>query len=372
MKYNSNLDERLKELDRDITWGPRRQQRVRQRLIDKMNEDQDKSTSWFKRRFIPTFSALMLVAIVTTLALNMFTRQDGMDNMPNGNGDIQPRIVEDNDKDKKEPANKPDDSSEQDERNSETEKDKDHSQDNENTQNQPDASDEQKKPEGSDSNDTGQSDESQERFLTQEEIMNVVKGQMETDLDIKLPTEVPLKDGYHLTATTNSNATNAEIVFYQHTGTIPINNELLYSNDNPAEVVGRVTIKEYNTQEEADEAIAYENFSELGGERIDLGYGMTGYQDGAAGSLHTSWNVGRWALSVKSSTEHSENNVSLAKGVVKYLTEEALPIPHANGYAHLDTEQNDTRIMWQRNKTVYTIDQTDDVMTALNMAVHFE
>ncbi|MBO0994173.1 hypothetical protein [Bacillus sp. SD088] len=368
MKYNSNLDEKLKELDRDITWGSRRQQRVRQRLINQMNEDQDKSASWFKRGFIPALSALMFVAIVTTLALNMFTRQDSMDNTPNGNGGIQPHIVED----KKEPANNPDDSTAQDNQNSEAEKDKDNSQDNENAQNQPDASDEQKEPESSDSNDTDHSDGSQERFLTQEEIMNVVKGQMETDLDIKLPTEVPLKDGYRLTATTNSNATNAEIVFYQHTQPIPINNEQLYRNDNPAEVVGRVTIKEYNTQEEADEAIAYENFSELGGESIDLGYGMTGYQEGAAGSLHTSWNVGRWALSVKSSTEHSEHNVLLAKEVVKYLTEEALPIPQANGYAHLDADQNGTHIMWQRNKTVYTIDQTDDVMTALNMAVHFE
>ncbi|MCJ7839997.1 hypothetical protein MUB24_03520 [Lederbergia sp. NSJ-179] len=370
MKYNSNLEKRLKDLDRDITWGPRRQQQVRQRLINKMNEDRDNSTSWFKRRFIPAFSALMFVTIVTTLALNMITRQVSMDNTPNGNGDIQPLIVED--KDKKEPANNPDDSTAQDNQDSAAEKDKDNSQDNENTQKQPDASDEQKEPEGSDSNDTDHSDGSQERFLTQEEIMNVVKGQMETDLDIKLPTEVPLKDGYRLTATTNSNATNAEIIFYQHTKPIPINNEQLYRNDNPAKVVGRVSIKEYNTQEEADEAIAYENFSKLGGKSIDLGYGMTGYQDGAAGSLHTSWNVGRWALSVKSSTEHSENNVSLAKTVVRYLTEEALPIPHANGYAHLDADQNDTRIMWQRYKTVYMIDQTDDVMTALNMAVHFE
>lgn len=373
MKYNNKMDEKLKNLNRDITWDSHRQQLLRQRLINKMNEKRTNPVSWFKQRFLPAISVLMFAAIVMTLVLSEFTGQDNAlnkNNASNENGDTQSYIT--NNEDKDDSADNPNASADQDDSVSLENEEKEDSQDKRNTETEAGTLDEEKEPESSSQNGAENSEETQERFLTQKEIMDAVKGQMKTNLEIQLPTEIPLKDSYRLTATTSANATNAEIIFYQHTEPIPINNKLLFSDDNPAIVVGRVTINEYNTREEADRAISYEVFSEQGGENINLGYGMTGYQDGAAGSLHTSWNVGRWALSIKSSTEHSDKNVSLAKEVVRFLTEEALPIPQANGYAHLDADNNENRIMWQKDKTVYTIDKTNDVMIALKMAVNFE
>ncbi len=373
MKSNKKMDEKLRNLNRDITWEPHRQQLLRQRLINKMNEKRTNPASWFKQRFFPAISVLMFAAIVMTLVLSEFTGQDSAlnkNNAPNDNDDTQSYIA--NDEDKKDTADNPDTSADRDGSVSLDNEEKENAQDKKNTETEFRDSNEEEKYTNSSKNGADNSEETHERFLTQEEIMVAVKEQMKTNLDIKLPTEIPLKDSYRLTATTSANATNAEIIFYQHKEPIPINNKLLFSDASPAMVVGRVTIKEYNTRKEADRAIAYEVFSEQGSENVDLGYGMTGYQDGAAGSLHTSWNVGRWALTVKSNTKHSDKNISLAKEVVRFLTEEALPIPQANGYAHLDADNNENRIMWQKDNTVYTIDKTNDTMIALKMAVNFE
>src|SRR5699024_1139296 len=156
--------------------------------------------------------------------------------------------------------------------------------------------------------DKSQQDDSNERILTEEEVLHAIKGQITTGLDIKLPKSLPLSEGQHLTAVTDSEATKYEVIFYQHDEPIPINNKLLFSDENPAEVVARLTVQKYDSQAEADEMVAHEVFDAQTGEEIKLGSKLKGYQDAGAGSVWTSFNVGRWALATHSSTQHPDKS----------------------------------------------------------------
>ncbi|MUV38221.1 hypothetical protein JNUCC1_02057 [Lentibacillus sp. JNUCC-1] len=359
MKRNNNLDEKLQQLNEDIQWSPRRQQRIRRKVINKMNRDNKIFPLVLKRWMLPAFSLFLLVGIVTTLALSEFSSQEVADEgrVINSHGNHSaPSTAEDEDTVESDTE--------------QTDRPKQAQQDQDQAENSTENSSPTNEP-----NDTGpieaEANEKQEVTLTQEEIMQVIKGQMNTNLNILLPTEMPLQDGYHLTATTSTDATSYTVTFFEHTEPIPINNKLLYSDDNPAKVIARLNVQQYATQAESDEEIGYEDFTESGGKAIELGSETTGYQDGAAGSVFTSWNVGRWSLAVKARSQEADTGLRYAKDTVDYLTKKALPIPKQHGYAHLDLGNNNTQIKWQKEDTVYTIDQTTEPNIALMIAVQF-
>ncbi|GAA0440814.1 hypothetical protein GCM10008983_17370 [Lentibacillus halophilus] len=360
MDNHNKMDEQLRNLDKDIQWSPRGQQRVRRRVIHNMNQTTHPLRSLFKKWLIPTFSILLFAAIITTLVLSEVTDQKIADDSGQ-NGQHSTHIVSGDDQEN---------ASDENDNNDQNHSKPDHSTQHRHNNNggEKPATNESNKTDSAQSDDT----ESQKQTLTQDDILAVVKRQMDTDLNISLPSTLPLNDGNHLTATTSSDATSYNVTFYEHTEPIPINNKLLFSDKNPAHVIARLRVQQYDNQAKADEAIGHEIFSESGGKEVDLGPGTTGYQDGAAGSLFTSWNVGRWALSVKTSTNNSETGLAYARKTVQYLNEKALPIPKPHGFAHLDPENNSTRIKWQKGKTVYTIDQTNDPDTSLTIAVQFK
>lgn len=361
MKYDHDLDQSLKNLDKDIIWPKDRQQHVRNKLIDDMR--QNKTTRMPRRgnnKILPVFSFVVVIAIVTVIILSGIETKnialhDTINQRTSGSKvDQTAQNIPDNDDESN--ANGHD------------------GEDTENSDNvesimPPENEDMHDDP--SDSNDTAENN-SQEHILTQTEIMEVIKGQMTSDLPFKLPTEITLPEGKHLTAVTSSNATSYEVIYYQHDEPIPINNKLLFSEDNPAEVVARIGVKRYDTQKEADHAVAYEAFDESMGDSIRLSEGLTGYQEADDESVWTHWNVGRWALTIHASSDNSEHGLSLAKEVIAYLDEYMLPAPRQHGYAHLDANHENSRIVWETETTVYTIDQINDPLQALKIAVNFE
>ena len=62
-----------------------------------------------------------------------------------------------------------------------------------------------------------------------------------------------------------------------------------------------------------------------GGQPVDLGYNITGYKQGAAGSSYLSWQEGNWSLVVRASNINGESPDDLAKNVVNILEQETLP-----------------------------------------------
>lgn len=62
---------------------------------------------------------------------------------------------------------------------------------------------------------TDEVDSSSNHSMTQAEVIEAVKDQIHTNLTIKLPHELPLDNGKHLTATTKSDENRYSVVFFK-------------------------------------------------------------------------------------------------------------------------------------------------------------
>lgn len=206
--------------------------------------------------------------------------------------------------------------------------------------------------------------------VTQAEALKTIKEQLGTDLAIDLPNNLPLTKGAFLTATTTATDKQAEILFLESKDYIAVNDVKL-KDASAATPIAKLTVKLFDSIDEASKQIAYEDYSKNGGQQVALGHNLTGYQDAGAGSLWTGWNEGRWALATRTRTENSAAGVDLAKQAVEYLESHTLPIPHENGLVHLDVEQSGNLIVWQDGKLVYTLDSIKDPMQALAIAAAF-
>ncbi|GAB0169817.1 hypothetical protein LSPCS325_32540 [Lysinibacillus sp. CTST325] len=205
---------------------------------------------------------------------------------------------------------------------------------------------------------------------TQAGALKNIKDQLKTNLPIILPKGFPITNGTFLTATTKKEANQVEVLFFESKEVLPINDKKL-KNSQTAMIIARLVVKQYPNAKEANEQISYQNFSQNGGQKVDLGYNIKGYQDAGAGSLWTGWNEGRWALATHTRTDNPEAGVKLAKQAVQFLETHMLPIPKQNGFAHLDVYKSGNTIVWQDEKLVYTLDSIKEPLKALEIAAGF-
>ncbi len=107
------------------------------------------------------------------------------------------------------------------------------------------------------------------------------------------------------------------------------------------------------------------------GRQVDLGYNITAYQQGAAGSSILEWQEGNWRIRIRASNVEGQDPVPLAKEIVAYLEKASLPAPEK--YGKITIEMNDAsnqsaQVSWQEPKNVYTVTHKD-ALSALKMAV---
>lgn len=98
---------------------------------------------------------------------------------------------------------------------------------------------------------------------------------------------------------------------------MPLNDRKLKNPQN-ATIIARLVVKQYPNAKVANEQISFVNYSQNGGQKVDLGYDIIGYQDAGAGSLWTGWNEGRWALATHTRTDNPNAGVKLAKQAVNF------------------------------------------------------
>ncbi|ALS01620.1 hypothetical protein ATZ33_09625 [Enterococcus silesiacus] len=172
----------------------------------------------------------------------------------------------------------------------------------------------------------------------------------------------------YLTAATTSAADqgNFRILYYAEDHGITVNDTVV----NDLQPIASFEKKSYASNEEA--ASAVNQIIDNGGSQIDLGYGITGYQQGAAGSSYLSWQEGNWSLVVRASNIGGEVAEPLAKEAVAYLETAMLPAPQTKGQISLtastsDSYQNNS-VVWQKGMIIYTI-QHFDALQALKMTV---
>lgn len=105
----------------------------------------------------------------------------------------------------------------------------------------------------------------------------------------------------------------------------------------------------------------------------DLGYGITGYGEGAAGTQQFSWQEGNWLFSIRSVSEDQMDNPGIAKKIVAYLEDHYLPAPKDQGIVYIQYPQGgeevNVDIRWQKNNIIYQLKTTRVPLDALEMVV---
>lgn len=208
--------------------------------------------------------------------------------------------------------------------------------------------------------------------LTQQEVLSAIADELQTNVEKILPNHLPLEKGQHLTAKTESRQNEYFIDFYSTKDLIPINNEILKEERPDIKKIANLKVEIYSSEKEADETIEFEDYSKVGGQKVDLGFEITGYQDAGVGNLWTSWNEGRWALATHTSIQQPEQGVDLAKQSVKYLEEHTLPIPKMYGLIRLDATGDSHYAIWTKGRVVVEVTEVSSAQNLLETIVSFE
>lgn len=182
-----------------------------------------------------------------------------------------------------------------------------------------------------------------------------VKQALQTDYPVTLPKSVAVQSGKHLTAKTSVSTTGYKVVYYETDRHVAVNDPALDTISK--HVVARIQLKHYKSEAAALERVGYENYKQIGGTKLPLGYGLTAYQDAGAGQLYTSWNEGRWALATHAYTSTPDKGQQLAKRAVRYLESHTLPAPQRFGAIRLDAVGSNSTVAWQLKDNVVTIDK---------------
>lgn len=147
-------------------------------------------------------------------------------------------------------------------------------------------------------------------------------------------------------------------------------------SSSPNQETSLVKEESYSSEKEAVNAI--ENYYEIEQTNVDLGHGIKGFAEGAAGHHYISWEEGKWLIEINFPTDpeyaidNYENAESMAKSIVNYLEENFLPPPDQRGKIQINgfREHPETIIRWQQGNKVYEIDQkTANPLEALQIAV---
>lgn len=77
---------------------------------------------------------------------------------------------------------------------------------------------------------------------------------------------------------------------------MPYGDEHLANEEFEDTKIASITIDNYDSAEVASEQISQNNYVEIGGETINLSYGITSYIDAGAGQIHTSYFMERRSL----------------------------------------------------------------------------
>lgn len=147
-------------------------------------------------------------------------------------------------------------------------------------------------------------------------------------------------------------------------------------NDSSEQEIDQVKETEYSSEEEA-----IEDYQELEDTNVDLGHGIEGFIEGAAGHQYITWNEGKWYFEIdfpsdpQYAIEDYEDGEELARAIVDYLEDNMLPPPDERGLVKIRAfaDEPETLIQWQEGTTVYEINgETSDPIDTLQIAVDYQ
>lgn len=171
---------------------------------------------------------------------------------------------------------------------------------------------------------------------------------------------------YISAATTSAgDQSNFNILYYAEDQPIGVNSTEL-NQLKPIASMEKIT---FGSADEAKNEVG--KIEDYAGKEVDLGYGLTGYMQGAAGSSYLTWPEGNWNVTIKASNIDGEDPTVLGKEVVAYLEESMLPIPEPDGNIQLEVGENGdyqtNSVAWQKGTVVYKVHHFN-AMQAVKMA----
>jgi len=184
--------------------------------------------------------------------------------------------------------------------------------------------------------------------------------------DMNLPTDIDHTEGNVVNIASDGNQEKLSVLYFDMSEPLILNSKKL----NAETPIAQYQKNTYGSSEEAKNAINVTG-DQKGASEVDLGYGIKGYQEGAAGSVYTSWQEGNWYLTVRASNVEGQDGVSMAKKVVEYLESASLPAPEEVGQITIDMAADDytaNEITWQVGNEVYAIHHQEPI-SALKMTV---
>ncbi|NUU76596.1 hypothetical protein [Paenibacillus xylanilyticus] len=206
------------------------------------------------------------------------------------------------------------------------------------------------------------------------EVVQEVRSQLKLKHAV-LPTSFPLEKGKHLAAAIPSNTADAfKVNFYSVDQSVPVNDaSLTATNSKAPSMLASFEVKSDKDPDskgifpDTDLSNIPEDMS------VDLGHGIKGMAEGAAGSQYLTWKEGRWTLQIRSVSEDKMNNPGIAKKMVEYLESHTLPAPKDKGFVNVEYPSGgktvNVTISWQEGNQIHQL-QTDQVPNeALGMVV---
>lgn len=191
----------------------------------------------------------------------------------------------------------------------------------------------------------------------------------------KLPMKFPITDSEYVGAKINKNETDQySISFYRTQEPVSINDKSLDTNDNLLATFKAETFHDKNNQEELFPDTSLDSIPDE--MKVDLGHKITGMKEGAAGSSYLLWKEGRWVVQIKSISADKLDTTDIARKMVDYLEENALPVPQENGRIEVNYPENADKVesmaRWEEGNIVYTLETGEVPINALMMTVSTE
>lgn len=211
---------------------------------------------------------------------------------------------------------------------------------------------------------------------TQQSANDVIKD-IRSQLKMKnalLPTSFSLEKGKHLTASITSNTSDAfHINLYSTDQPVAVNDASLTASGSKMPVLASYEVKTYKDPNSTDIFPETDLKDFPKDMTVDLGHGIKGMTEGAAGSQYLTWTEGRWTLQIRSISEDNMNNPGIAKRMVEYLESHTLPAPKDKGFVNVEYPSGgksvNVKISWQDGKQIHQL-QTEQVpLEALGMVV---
>ncbi|MCO7126843.1 hypothetical protein NIE88_13810 [Sporolactobacillus shoreicorticis] len=206
--------------------------------------------------------------------------------------------------------------------------------------------------------------QSSEKIGTLKKTLADVRLLLKKHTPLLLPQKLPIENGSYVSAVVKNQASEFTITFKQTGTPLKVNDKAL----SKAKTIATMTRQIYSNESEAAKQMTYHQYGSSDGEAVPLGHQITGYADAGAGTAGISWNEGRWTLASLSPTSESAKGQQLARFIVDYLEEHALPVPRQYGQIQAYTDNRQSMIRWQDRKSIYEL-TGNDPMVLLEIAV---